>query len=88
MSIYDLAKRIGKTPSFVSLLENGKQVPDVETITRIANGELDGAADAIAPVLGLPAERRINGVVHSARRVHQALRQSGRADDAVVDDTW
>jgi transcriptional regulator with XRE-family HTH domain len=36
MSIYDLAARIGKTPSFVSLLENGKQVPDVETITRIA----------------------------------------------------
>src|SRR6266545_3269197 len=28
-------------------------------ITRIANGELDGAAAAIAPVLGLPAERRI-----------------------------
>jgi hypothetical protein len=51
-------------------------------ITRIVNGELDGAADAIAPVLELPAERRINGVVHSARRVHQALRQSGRADDA------
>ncbi len=51
-------------------------------ITRIANGELDGAAAAIAPVLGLPAERRINGVVHSARRVHQALRQSGHADDA------
>jgi transcriptional regulator with XRE-family HTH domain len=36
MSIYDLAARIGKTPSFVSLLENGKQVPDVETVTRIA----------------------------------------------------
>jgi transcriptional regulator with XRE-family HTH domain len=36
MSIYDLAARIGKTPSYVSLLENGKQVPDVETITRIA----------------------------------------------------
>jgi hypothetical protein len=51
-------------------------------ISRIATGELDGAADALAPVLDLPAERRINGVVHSARRVHQALRQSGRADDA------
>ncbi|MDX6263787.1 MAG: hypothetical protein QOH84_5475, partial [Kribbellaceae bacterium] len=51
-------------------------------ITRIANGELDGAADALAPVLGLPTERRINGVVHSARRVHQALRQSGHAEDA------
>ncbi|NEA33241.1 XRE family transcriptional regulator [Streptomyces sp. SID13031] len=51
-------------------------------ITRIANGELEGAADALAPVLGLPTERRINGVVHSARRVHQALRQSGHGDDA------
>ncbi|MEV8377346.1 XRE family transcriptional regulator [Kribbella sp. NPDC056861] len=51
-------------------------------ISRIASGELDGAADAIAPVLGLPAERRINGVVHSARRVHQALRQSGHGEDA------
>lgn len=51
-------------------------------IARIAKGELDGAADAIAPVLSLSAERRINGVVHSARRVHQALRQSGHADDA------
>jgi hypothetical protein len=51
-------------------------------ITRIAQGELEGAAAALAPVLGLPAERRINGVVHSARRVHQALRQSGHADDA------
>ncbi|MDX6235641.1 MAG: hypothetical protein QOG10_456 [Kribbellaceae bacterium] len=51
-------------------------------ISRIANGELDGAAAAIAPVLDLPAERRINGVVHSARRVHQALRQSGHAADA------
>ncbi|MDX6284175.1 MAG: hypothetical protein QOH03_5246 [Kribbellaceae bacterium] len=51
-------------------------------ITRIASGELEGAADALAPVLGLPAERRINGVVHSARRVHQALRQSGHGDDA------
>lgn len=51
-------------------------------ITRIAKGELEGAAEAITPVLALPAERRINGVVHSARRVHQALRQSGHADNA------
>lgn len=36
MSIYTLAARIGKTPSYVSLVENGKQVPDVETIERIA----------------------------------------------------
>jgi transcriptional regulator with XRE-family HTH domain len=36
MSIYDLAAKVGKTPSFISLIENGKQVPDLETIERIA----------------------------------------------------
>lgn len=51
-------------------------------IARIAHGELDGAAEAMSWVLDLPAERRINGVVHSARRVHQALRQSGLGDGA------
>jgi hypothetical protein len=51
-------------------------------ISRIASGDLEGAAEAIAPVLELPAERRINGIVHSARRVHQALRRSGLAEQA------
>ncbi len=51
-------------------------------ISHIAHGDLEGAAEAIAPVLELPAERRINGVVHSARRVHQALRKSGLAEQA------
>lgn len=51
-------------------------------IARIGRGELDGAADAIAPVLNLPAERRINGIVASAQRVHQALTRSGLASDA------
>ena len=40
-------------------------------IARVASGELDAAADALAPVLDLPAEQRINGIVHSVRRVHR-----------------
>jgi hypothetical protein len=43
-------------------------------LARIARGELDGAREAVAPVLDLPADQRINGVVTSALRVHAALR--------------
>src|SRR5712691_7925909 len=46
-------------------------------ISRIGQGEIEGAGEALAPVLELPRERRINGVVASAHRVHHALRQSG-----------
>lgn len=42
-------------------------------ITRIRREEIDGAADALAPVLDLPTEQRINGIVHSVNRVHRAL---------------
>ncbi|MGH3974801.1 MAG: hypothetical protein ACRDS9_15945, partial [Pseudonocardiaceae bacterium] len=42
-------------------------------IARIGRGEIDGAAEALTPVLDLPAEQRINGIVHSVNRVHQAL---------------
>ena len=34
-------------------------------IARIHRGEIDGAAEVVAPVLELPAEQRINGIVHS-----------------------
>jgi hypothetical protein len=51
-------------------------------IAHLAQGELDGVADALAPVLDLPAERRINGVVHSAKRVHKAIAQSGLSESA------
>jgi hypothetical protein len=50
-------------------------------IARIARGELEGAADAVAPVLDLPAEQRINGIIASAQRVHQALTRSPLAGD-------
>lgn len=42
-------------------------------IARIAQRELDGATEAMAPVLELEPELRINGIVHSAQRVHRAL---------------
>lgn len=45
-------------------------------IARIARRELEGAADALAPVLELPSDQRINGIVASAKRVHQALSRS------------
>ncbi|MDG4828203.1 hypothetical protein O7627_02650 [Solwaraspora sp. WMMD1047] len=51
-------------------------------IARIAGRDLDAAADAIAPVLDLPTEQRINGIVHSVRRVHQAITRAGLANDA------
>jgi hypothetical protein len=35
--------------------------------------QLDGVNDALAPVLAFPPERRIDGLIHSANRVHQRL---------------
>ncbi|MGH4020247.1 MAG: hypothetical protein ACRDT0_13625 [Pseudonocardiaceae bacterium] len=42
-------------------------------LVRIKRGEIDGATDALAPVFELPAEQRINGIIHSLNRVHRAL---------------
>jgi hypothetical protein len=38
--------------------------------------DLEGAADAIGPVLDLPPALRINGIVRSVNRVHEAVRHS------------
>jgi hypothetical protein len=43
-------------------------------LSRVNDGELDGAREALAPVLDLGPERRIGGIVASAARVHEALR--------------
>lgn len=48
-------------------------------IARVAARDLEGANEALAPVLDLPPEQRINGIVHSVQRVHQALTRSGLA---------
>lgn len=42
-------------------------------LTRISSGDLDGAYDAITPVLRLPVEQRIHGVIESVLSVHQAV---------------
>lgn len=44
-------------------------------ISRIALGEVHGAAEALDPVLELPPDRRINGVVLSVNQVYAALRR-------------
>ena len=53
-------------------------------VARIYQGELDGAADALAPVLELPAERRIKGIISSAQHVRDALVRTGRAGDSAA----
>jgi len=50
-------------------------------VARMASRDLDGAAEAIAPVLELPPERRIRGIISSARHVYDALRRAGLSDD-------
>lgn len=55
-------------------------------IARIYRGELDGAADAIGPVLDLPPEQRIRGIISSAQHVHDALARSGRTGDSASAD--
>jgi hypothetical protein len=43
------------------------------SLIRLFSGDLEGAAEAIRPVLDLPASYRNNGIVVSALRVRQAL---------------
>ncbi|MBV9161383.1 MAG: hypothetical protein JO281_07500 [Pseudonocardiales bacterium] len=43
-------------------------------IARVFHGEIDGAADALGPVLELPVAQRIHGVVTSVEHVRTALR--------------
>lgn len=45
----------------------------VLAIARIRCRDLDGAADALRPVLDLPVEQRINGIVQSVNQVYCAL---------------
>jgi len=49
-------------------------------VARIAQGELEGASEALAPVLDLPPERRIRGIISSAQHVHDALRRAGLSE--------
>jgi hypothetical protein len=54
-------------------------------VARVLSGEIDGAAEAIAPVLALPAAQRINGIVTSAEHVQRALLQVESPSPVVAD---
>lgn len=54
-------------------------------ITRIRDGELDGAAEAVAPVLELPPPMRINGVRTCLHGVHRELAASASRAAIVAD---
>ena len=55
-------------------------------LARVHRSELDGAREALEPVFALEPERRIGGIVASADRVHQALRDSRFAQAAAAKD--
>ena len=48
-------------------------------VARIAQGEVEGAAEAVQPVLALPVSHRINGILASARHVHTAVTSAPRS---------
>ncbi|MFD9353579.1 hypothetical protein [Streptomyces sp. NPDC060031] len=50
-------------------------------LARIARGEIEGAMEAVRPVLDLPVEQRNFGITSSAQRVHAALHSGGRRGD-------
>lgn len=54
-------------------------------VARVFSGEIEGAADAVAPVLALPPAQRIHGIVTSAEHVQRALLQVESPSPAVAD---
>jgi hypothetical protein len=53
-------------------------------LARVHAGELDGAKEAISPVLALAPDRRIGGIVVSAERVHRALGTKDRVQSPIA----
>lgn len=51
-------------------------------ISRILQGELEGASEAVSPVLDLPAEQRIGGIIKSVQHVYAALIKSPLASES------
>ena len=47
-----------------------------QALTRVNRGDLDGAAESLRPVLNLPSDQRIGGIIASVMRVHSALRDA------------
>jgi hypothetical protein len=54
-------------------------------VARVFTGEIDGAAEALAPVLDLPPAQRIHGIVTSAEHVQRALLQVETPSPAIAD---
>jgi len=54
-------------------------------MARIARREIEGAAEAVAPVLELPPAQRIHGVVIAVENVHRALVDLGSEARAAAD---
>jgi hypothetical protein len=55
---------------------------------RVSRGEIDGATEALTPVLDLPQEQRIHGVVTSVEHVQRAVAampSPGRAGAELAD---
>nr|WP_239382335.1 XRE family transcriptional regulator [Frankia sp. CIT1] len=50
---------------------------------RLTGGNLEGAAESLRPVLDLPADQRIAGIIASVNRIHTALR-SGPAGETTA----
>lgn len=48
-------------------------------VARLAQGEIEGAAEAVQPVLTLPVSHRINGILASTRHVHTAIASAPRS---------
>jgi hypothetical protein len=51
-------------------------------IARIQQGEIEGASEALTPVLDLPSEQRINGIIKSVEHVHQVLSKAPASSEA------
>jgi hypothetical protein len=54
-------------------------------VARILRGQIDGAAEALAPVLQLPSAQRIHGIVTSVDHVRRTLQGIEQASPVVVD---
>ncbi|WP_326829263.1 hypothetical protein OIE13_34295 [Streptosporangium sp. NBC_01810] len=55
-----------------------------QALARVNMGDLEGAAEVLRPVLELPVDQRIGGVVASTMRVHAALRAPSYQGAAVA----
>ncbi len=51
-------------------------------VARVMRGELDGAVEALSPVLELPTDQRNNGIIASAQRVRETLLRSRLVNDS------